>query len=233
MTRSSSETKSACKAKDNEWAERSRRRTEQLAGVNKAIEILTSDETATTFGGATCLLLRLEKAAVKSDDKHAAFQVVKGPSHKHHSLRKAAASHRNAHSRQQNLALEGFLRPRTAPVAAPPAEKAAAAGEGAAEGAAAAPVLEQVKRSFPKEELPSISDHGPEDFGEPEPGSARKAKGHAGGIDKERRDKVIAQYALKQRTVREGKAAHPDIRALYDAEENASPRTIYPPASAR
>merc|ERR1719182_1107263 len=35
------ETKSACKAKADEWAERSRLRTEELAGINKAIEILT------------------------------------------------------------------------------------------------------------------------------------------------------------------------------------------------
>jgi len=58
--------------------------------VNKAIEILTSDEAAATFGRATSMLLQTEKAAVKSDGKHAAFHVVKGLAHKHHSLRMAA-----------------------------------------------------------------------------------------------------------------------------------------------
>merc|ERR1719378_1420975 len=85
------ETKSACKAKADEWAERSRLRTEELAGVNKAIEILTSDEAAATFGRATSMLLQTEKrAAVRSSGKHAAFQAVKSLAHKHHSLRMAA-----------------------------------------------------------------------------------------------------------------------------------------------
>merc|ERR1719316_1141646 len=34
----------ACKSKADEWAERSRLRTEELAGMNEAIDILTSDE---------------------------------------------------------------------------------------------------------------------------------------------------------------------------------------------
>merc|ERR1719182_607650 len=85
------ETKSACKAKADEWAERSRLRTEELAGVNKAIEILTSDEAAATFGRATSMLLQTEnRAAVKSSGKHAAFQAVKSLAGKHHSLRMAA-----------------------------------------------------------------------------------------------------------------------------------------------
>merc|ERR1740138_1324415 len=85
------ETKSACKAKADEWAERSRLRTEELAGVNKAIEILTSDEAAATFGRATSMLLQAEKrTAVKNGRKHVAFQTVKNLAHKHHSLRMAA-----------------------------------------------------------------------------------------------------------------------------------------------
>merc|ERR1719377_73488 len=85
------ETKTACKAKADEWAERSRLRTEELAGVNKAIEILTSDEAAATFGRATSMLLQADKrVASKTGRKHAAFQVVKGLAHKHHSLRMAA-----------------------------------------------------------------------------------------------------------------------------------------------
>merc|ERR1719238_456993 len=85
------ETKSACKAKADEWAERSRLRTEELAGINKAIEILTSDEAAATFGRATSMLLQTQQGSVaKNDGKQAAFHVLKGLAGKHHSLRMAA-----------------------------------------------------------------------------------------------------------------------------------------------
>merc|ERR1719409_907418 len=43
------ETKEACKAKAMAWAERSRLRTEELAGMKQAVEILTSDEASSTF----------------------------------------------------------------------------------------------------------------------------------------------------------------------------------------
>jgi hypothetical protein len=42
-------TTDACKSKANEWAERSRLRTEELAGMNEAIDILTSDTAKGTF----------------------------------------------------------------------------------------------------------------------------------------------------------------------------------------
>merc|ERR1719379_714535 len=42
-------TTEACKAKADEWAERSRLRTEELAGMNQAIDILTSDTAKGTF----------------------------------------------------------------------------------------------------------------------------------------------------------------------------------------
>merc|ERR1719238_758927 len=42
-------TTDACKSKANEWAERSRLRTEELAGMNQAIDILTSDTAKDTF----------------------------------------------------------------------------------------------------------------------------------------------------------------------------------------
>merc|ERR1719152_105124 len=43
----------SCKDKSDAWDERSRLRTEELAGINKALEILTSDEARATFGAAT------------------------------------------------------------------------------------------------------------------------------------------------------------------------------------
>merc|ERR1719310_2656139 len=46
-------TKDSCTAKSESWAERSRLRTEQLDGINKALAILTSDEAKATFASAT------------------------------------------------------------------------------------------------------------------------------------------------------------------------------------
>merc|ERR1719388_691512 len=46
------DTKAACTAKADEWAERVRARTEELAGIDKAIEILTSDDAKALFGKA-------------------------------------------------------------------------------------------------------------------------------------------------------------------------------------
>merc|ERR1719398_471990 len=43
------ETKAACQAKADEWTERVRARTEELAGINKALEILTSDDAKALF----------------------------------------------------------------------------------------------------------------------------------------------------------------------------------------
>merc|ERR1719473_2359658 len=43
------EMKAACKAKALAWAERSRLRTEEMAGMQKAVEILTSEEASATF----------------------------------------------------------------------------------------------------------------------------------------------------------------------------------------
>merc|ERR1719502_1647411 len=41
-----------CKAKSDEWDERSRLRTEQLDGIEKALKILTSDEARETFAAS-------------------------------------------------------------------------------------------------------------------------------------------------------------------------------------
>merc|ERR1719449_132368 len=85
------ETKSACKAKADDWAERSRLRTEELAGINKAIEILTSDEAMATFGRATSMLLQSsQKGSVQAPGKNKAYQTLKTVAKKHHSLRMAA-----------------------------------------------------------------------------------------------------------------------------------------------
>merc|ERR1719388_81166 len=60
-------TTEACKAKADEWAERSRLRTEELAGMNQAIDILTSDSAKGTFATAvdTFVQLDVKKHSVK------------------------------------------------------------------------------------------------------------------------------------------------------------------------
>merc|ERR1719388_334017 len=45
--------KAACTAKNAEWMERVRARTEELAGIEKALAILTGDEAKALFGNTT------------------------------------------------------------------------------------------------------------------------------------------------------------------------------------
>merc|ERR1719454_221898 len=52
-------TTEACKEKADEWAERSRLRTEELAGMNQAIDILTSDTAKGTFATAVDTFVQL------------------------------------------------------------------------------------------------------------------------------------------------------------------------------
>merc|ERR1719269_499745 len=52
-------TTEACKSKADEWAERSRLRTEELAGMNEAIDILTSDTAKGTFTTAVDTFVQL------------------------------------------------------------------------------------------------------------------------------------------------------------------------------
>jgi len=56
------DTKSGCKSKAGEWAERSRLRTEELTGIQKAVEILTSPEAKQTFESSVNTFIQ-----VKSD----------------------------------------------------------------------------------------------------------------------------------------------------------------------
>merc|ERR1719160_1887016 len=46
------ETKASCSAKADEWSERVRARTEELAGIDKALEILTGDDAKALFNKA-------------------------------------------------------------------------------------------------------------------------------------------------------------------------------------
>jgi len=92
------ETKAACKVKAQDWATRTRMRTEELAGIAKAIEILTSDEAKEMFEkahaneGAEKTLLFIQVSSHNSADPlvDAAYKSLKSVATKFHSLRLAA-----------------------------------------------------------------------------------------------------------------------------------------------
>merc|ERR1719487_3047564 len=64
----------ACKAKADEWAERSRLRTEELAGMNQAIDILTSDTAKGTFATAVDTFVQLGQTKKLVKKSHSAVK---------------------------------------------------------------------------------------------------------------------------------------------------------------
>jgi len=86
------ETKAACQAKADEWAERVRARTEELAGINKALEILTGDDAKALFNkaikpGKETLFLQIDS---ESQPQAKAYKTLKEHATKAKSLRLAA-----------------------------------------------------------------------------------------------------------------------------------------------
>lgn len=91
------ETKDVCKQKAADWATRTKLRTEEIAGIDKAIEILTSPEAKKLFEEAHAnekseKLFLLQMSAHNSADPsvHAAYKKLKSVASKFHSLRLAA-----------------------------------------------------------------------------------------------------------------------------------------------
>jgi chromosome segregation ATPase len=64
----------ACKSKADEWAERSRLRTEELAGMNEAIDILTSDSAKGTFATAVDTFVQLGEEKTRLRKSHSAVK---------------------------------------------------------------------------------------------------------------------------------------------------------------
>merc|ERR1719345_131344 len=85
------QTKAACQTKADEWSERVRARTEELAGINKALEILTGDDAKALFnkaikpGKETFL-----QTSTESQPATKAFRALKAAATKAKSLRLAA-----------------------------------------------------------------------------------------------------------------------------------------------
>jgi len=71
------DSKESCKTKAGQWAERTRLRTEELAGMGQAISILSSTDAQATFKSATTTFLQLS-SVVESDDRSKAYMRVKG-----------------------------------------------------------------------------------------------------------------------------------------------------------
>merc|ERR1719482_246120 len=65
-------TQKACKAKADEWSERSRLRAEELAGINEAVAILTSDDATATFTEAGTFL----QTSASRDRSEAAYRAL-------------------------------------------------------------------------------------------------------------------------------------------------------------
>merc|ERR1719261_1870425 len=86
----------ACKSKADEWGERSRLRTEEIAGINKALEVLTSDEARELFNRSIKPGMETNKFFLQLDEETEnsprlkAFKALKRQATKSHSLRLAA-----------------------------------------------------------------------------------------------------------------------------------------------
>jgi len=87
------EAKEACRTKANNWATRSKLRSEELAGIEKAEGILNSDDAKDTFGKANAMLLQNRQrghASHQNPKRDAAYKVLKAVARKHHSLKMGA-----------------------------------------------------------------------------------------------------------------------------------------------
>merc|ERR1719390_38893 len=75
------QTKAACKAKYEEWTERSSMRMEEMEGIKKALEILTSDEARALFSKAIKpgveTFLQLDSNEDESAPQMKAYNVLK------------------------------------------------------------------------------------------------------------------------------------------------------------
>jgi len=71
------DTKQNCAGKASEWAQRTRMRTEELAGINHAVAILSSDEAKATFANATTTFMQLAADVAPSKGRNHAYTELK------------------------------------------------------------------------------------------------------------------------------------------------------------
>lgn len=87
--------KGACKAKHEEWELRKSQRLEEIEGIKKALEILTSDEARALFAnaikpGMETSFMQLDSDSTATDATMKAYNVLKDQAKKSHSMRLAA-----------------------------------------------------------------------------------------------------------------------------------------------
>merc|ERR1719207_249245 len=87
--------KGACKAKHEEWELRKSQRLEEIEGIKKALEILTSDEARALFAnaikpGMETSFMQLDSDSTVTDAMMKAYNVLKDQAKKSHSMRLAA-----------------------------------------------------------------------------------------------------------------------------------------------
>merc|ERR1719382_2406344 len=80
------DTKAACKVKASEWSERTRLRTEELHGIGKAIQIMTSPEAQQVFENATTTFLQLSSKSVSDASRSKAFAALRQMAKKYRSV---------------------------------------------------------------------------------------------------------------------------------------------------
>jgi len=87
------EAKEACRTKANSWATRTKLRSEELAGIEKAEAILNSDDAKDTFGKANSMLLQRGQQSAReppSSRKEKAYKALRAVARKQHSLKMGA-----------------------------------------------------------------------------------------------------------------------------------------------
>ena len=83
------ETKDSCKAKADQWAGRARSRTEELAAIDKALGVLTSEESKAIFERSANTLIQLT-ATETAPTRAEAFNILKKVASQSNSMRLAA-----------------------------------------------------------------------------------------------------------------------------------------------
>merc|ERR1719181_1176066 len=86
------DTKEACQAKASEWSVRTRLRTEELAGMKQAIEILSSESASKTFHNSSSTFLQVSsikkhKQADRSSVAKQAFSLLKSIAKRYNSIK--------------------------------------------------------------------------------------------------------------------------------------------------
>merc|ERR1719409_2046388 len=84
--------KQGCKTKADEWAARSRVRTEDLGGINKAVEILSSDSAKGTFAASGSTFIQVDHSA--ASPRKAAYNALKKAATRSKSVQLAALASR-------------------------------------------------------------------------------------------------------------------------------------------